>query len=332
MRMMWASVSSDKTHGYGVVGARLYRAFKDLGVDLVRPDSFDWDVEVVTALPMAWLIGGDFKRHDLVYHTMFEFYPVPSGWIDVLNRAGLVWFPSHFVQNLFNDCGLKTPSFVSGYGVDLDIFYPVDRHSRTGPLKYLIWGHKLTGRKNVLKTITAFIRAGLEDVELEVKVRSNMSASYIQNELGEPYPNITIFAEDWSTRELADWLRRGDVLIYLSGGEGFGLQPLEAMATGLPVICTDATGMTEYLSEDVAYLVPVTGKRVGDASYDLRFGGTFTCEEPDYDVAIELMRFVRYNIDEARAKGLSAADYVSRVWTWDLQAKQALANISAFYL
>jgi len=64
MKLAWAAVSADTTHGYGVVGAELYKAFVRVGADILLPDQFGWDAEVVTALPMAWVLGCD-SRPDL---------------------------------------------------------------------------------------------------------------------------------------------------------------------------------------------------------------------------------------------------------------------------
>jgi glycosyltransferase involved in cell wall biosynthesis len=42
------------------------------------------------------------------------------------------------------------------------------------------------------------------------------------------------------TYQLVDLVQRHDVLLYPSYGEGFGLIPLQAMVTGMPVVCTGA--------------------------------------------------------------------------------------------
>lgn len=51
------------------------------------------------------------------------------------------------------------------------------------------------------------------------------------------------------TDELALWYNCADVFIYPSVFEGFGLPVLEAMACGIPVICSDASSLPEVVGE-----------------------------------------------------------------------------------
>ena len=44
-------------------------------------------------------------------------------------------------------------------------------------------------------------------------------------------------------------LSAADVFVFPSRYEGFGLEPLEAMACGTPVICSDATSLPEVVGE-----------------------------------------------------------------------------------
>jgi glycosyltransferase involved in cell wall biosynthesis len=72
--------------------------------------------------------------------------------------------------------------------------------------------------------------------------------------------------EGWvSDEELRDLYRGATALVHPTRYEGFaGLQPLEAMAQGTPVIALDAPGVTEAL-RDVAVLVPGDAAALGAA-------------------------------------------------------------------
>jgi glycosyltransferase involved in cell wall biosynthesis len=69
------------------------------------------------------------------------------------------------------------------------------------------------------------------------------------NELG--VSNQVTFAGFVSEQEKIDWLAAADLYVSTSQHEGFGLVFLEAMAQGLPVICYDNGGQTDYLEDGV---------------------------------------------------------------------------------
>jgi glycosyltransferase involved in cell wall biosynthesis len=89
----------------------------------------------------------------------------------------------------------------------------------------------------------------------------------------------------WVSDEQLRALYRGAVaLVHPARYEGFaGLQPLEAMAQGTPVIALDAPGVTEALS-DVAELVPEDATALGDAMRRLSDPG-FGTEMADRGIA-----------------------------------------------
>lgn len=61
--------------------------------------------------------------------------------------------------------------------------------------------------------------------------------------------------------ELPGWYRAADAFAFPSAKEGFGLAVLEAMAAGLPVVCSDIPVFREFLGDGAALLT-----RVGDAA------------------------------------------------------------------
>lgn len=330
MRLAWAGIAHpDHPYGYGVINKRLSMALSQAGATILPPRAFGWDAIVGVALPLAWLTGPQ-----VVMHTMYEAEPLPADWVTVLNRCGLVWSPSHYCKDLFRDAGVTTPIFVSGYGVDQEIFYPVARPSASvqagGPFRFLVWARGLVSRKNALLAARAFLAAHLpvDEAVLEVKVNQDFASEgmIFKDEGGRMIRNVHIRTGDWTDTELGNWLRSGDCMIYLSAGEGFGLMPLEAMATGLPVICAHNTGMMDYLTPENAWLVP-TARRVASPNYSQRFGVESTWCEPDFDAAVELIRRAFYNREEGMAVGGRAAEDVASLWTWAGAGRRALAAI-----
>lgn len=59
-----------------------------------------------------------------------------------------------------------------------------------------------------------------------------------------------------SDAELRNLYWAGDCFVLLSKAEGLGLPVMEAMACGLPCVCTDAGGMAENLADGRGWLVP----------------------------------------------------------------------------
>jgi glycosyltransferase involved in cell wall biosynthesis len=58
--------------------------------------------------------------------------------------------------------------------------------------------------------------------------------------------------------ELYKYLSQGSVFVYFSMDEGFGMALLEAMASGLPVICTANVGAKDAVREGVdGFILPI---------------------------------------------------------------------------
>ncbi len=128
LRIAWAPFAhADAPMGYGVIASKLREALTSAGADMLPSTTFGWDCVVAVSLPAAWPSGQHGRREDLVWHTMFDMEVLPPGWADVLNRNAAVWVPSTWCKDVFEANGVTVPVFVSGYGVDGSIFYPVDR-------------------------------------------------------------------------------------------------------------------------------------------------------------------------------------------------------------
>lgn len=320
--------------GYAYVAHRLRTGLQSIGATFLSSYLHGWDLLVAVCTPTAWIIGNTGqKRPDVVYHTMFEADPLPEGWVSNMNNAGLVWTPSAWCRDLFKSSGVTTPILVSGYGVDHHVYKYTSRRDRTGPMKFVVWADILTGRKNALTAIKAFIRAQCRDAILEVKLRDvpgidpGSSRRFVYE--GIARDDIILHVGTWTRSEIVSWLQGADCAIYPSGGEGFGLMPLEAASTGLPTICANNTGMREYLRPD-SYLLVDCNEREVSSSYTAGFHESITTLKPDFDQLTDHIRWAYTHRDELWDIGDRAYTH-SLDWSWEKKVEEAYTGLKAYW-
>lgn len=303
--------------GYGHVSQHLRKGLQEQGATFVNAYTGGWGLLMAVCTPAAWLLPGNLKRSDVVIHTMFETEPLPPGWTDNLNKCGLIWTPSQYCFDLFQNAGVTTPIFKVGYGVEPVYEYVQRDPKRDGRMRFGVWGENLIGRKNVLKSVWAWLDAALPEAELEVKVNNFAgmnSRTAFADKHGKPLADITLHMGDWPRPKLIRWLQSLDCLIYLSAGEGYGLMPLEAAATGCPVIVHNCTGMTEYANSDCYLLVESKG-REKSVTYSMGYGYQCTQFKPDWDQAVEQIRWAYHHRVELADMGYRASeDAHARTW------------------
>jgi glycosyltransferase involved in cell wall biosynthesis len=125
-----------------------------------------------------------------------------------------------------------------------------------------------------------------------------------------------------SARGMAHLLRGADCYVSPYRAEGFNLPVLEAMACGVPVICT-AGGPTDEFTDgafaqrirSVSVRKRLTEKESGDAL------------EPDGDHLVELMRDAARNRDRRHEAGARAARHAVEKFTWDAVTDRLLAAL-----
>jgi glycosyltransferase involved in cell wall biosynthesis len=328
MKLSWCTLAHGDDHGYAVVAKELCLAVEKAGATFLEPWRFGADLTVIFALPSVYFFPAGRPRRDIVWHTMIEVEPTPTDWIPIMNLCGAVWAPSRWVAEQFEAQGVTVPIFVSGYGISPTVHHPHQRPARAG-LKVGVWGDVFGSRKNVAMAIDCFVKADLPaDATLEVKVNAPRWITPKTFTVdGKADDRVAILNGSWSIAVLTDWLRSLDVLLYLSGGEGYGLMPLEAMACGTPVIASIHTGMADYMTPANTLEVPTVGM-VESPTYDFRFGYKAFQRLPDGDAVIERLRWAYFNHDALTALGTRAAADAATL-TWDRAGEQALAQLQA---
>ena len=254
-----------------------------------------------------------------IIYTMFESDKLPDDWKDYLEAADLILVPSKWCQSVFKKAGFDTTVVPLGYNSRM--FQLLDRQPKVENRDYFTFLHynAFNIRKGFPEVLKAFVKEFKRDEPVRLILKTTLDRMPIPI-YPEQYPNIEVILGKVSERELSSIMQRSDCFVFPSRGEGFGMTPLEAMATGMPAIVPNAHGITEYFNSDYMYEVNV--KEKCPALYSKYkgqdVGSMVVC---DVDHLAAQMRYVYEHQKEAREKGVKAAEYVKQ-WAFTETAKQ----------
>ena len=241
-------------------------------------------------------------------YTMVENTAVNPKWIEKCNGMSAIFVPAKFLVKVFQDSGCTKPIYVVRQGINSQLFpyYP-----RVKKPKFIFgtcgW---MDTRKNWKEMITAFtseFNQG-EDVELWIK---NTNNTFGYHEALDPRVKFIDELKDFSG--IYEFYSQLDCFLFPTRGEGAGMPPREAMATGLPVIMTNWSGMEEICNPDYNYpLTPVAIDLEDYRDYQPGFQARIDLQELMY-----YMRHVYENWEEAMAKGKKASEWMHKDWNWE---------------
>jgi len=123
------------------------------------------------------------------------------------------------------------------------------------PFRFLMYadGEWENHRKGFPLALKAFSEEFGTDsgVELYLKVTSTSEQLWhVEKSLPS---NVHIIKGKLAQHKLLTLLRKAHCLLFPSSGEGFGLPPREAMATGIPAILAGFAGLESITLEDIAF-------------------------------------------------------------------------------
>lgn len=294
-----------------------------------------WFPPLFETLPCPEIGYGGYRI--VIGRTMFETDRVNAQHVERCNRMDYVWVPTDFHVNTFVQSGVDPNKVVKiVQPVDWKFFDPVKYKPFYLPSK----GTLVLGSRSVnIKTESHFVFLSVFKWEhrkgWDVLLRSYLkefskvdgvalylltNPYYTENDFGN---KILEFVEGSDLeRPVHGWApvyvidnhiaqidfpriyKAADAFVLPSRGEGWGRPIVEAMAMSLPVIITNWSGPTEYMTEENSYPLPV--ERMSEV-IEGPFQGHLWAE-PSVDKLQNLMRHVMSNPEEAKAKGRQARE------------------------
>lgn len=300
--------SINSANGYGYATDNMLKSLSRLGYH-VEPNDSSADVEIWFDQPHHWNFSkGPYK---IGYHP-WESTELLPGWADIMNECDEIWTPSPLIAQWYKKyAGVKVPVYVYEHGVEHEPWAPIKREV-TDTINFLHVGAEAT-RKGGWDTVRAFRTAfpRRRDVSLTMKM-INSSWHGIPS-LGK----VNYMNTKYSLDKLAELFRSHHVYVYPSFGEGFGLTPLQAIATGMPTITLPGWApYSEFL--DPALNI---GHQMIDSPWPKIHPGKMM--QPSMDDIVLNMRFVADNYDLCLNYAESMAKEVHEKYDWDTLTKQA---------
>lgn len=304
-------------HGYGAATERIYTTLVEQGheVKLHNPDA---PVEISFTQPYNWKWSNPDAYH--VGYVPWESTRLPDGWLEIMSKADEIWATSPWVKRVFEKNGLNDVK-VFLHGVDTlgdQGWKRKRRRPDNRPIRFLHMGEPAPrkGGQMVYDTFRDLF-GDSDEVQLTVKAWHQSTVR------GAHSDNVKLITAELEPFELIDLVRRHDVLVYPSYGEGFGLIPLQAMATGMPVICTEA--WAPYRD----YLIPelrLRSRLITSPWKEMHPGNVYEPSEADLRAALMVCA------DPDEYKNLSLRAYgrsfdVERDFDWHDLTRSAFAHL-----
>ena len=253
------------------------------------------------------------NQYKIGYHP-WESTKLKDDWVGRMNDCDEVWTPSPLIAKWYAEDGVKKPIYVYEHGVD-KVWTPKKRQP-TDKIRFLHVGAEAS-RKGGWETLRLFRRAfaNRDDVELTLKM---VNPGWSLDRVGK----TSIVNRKMPLAELIGLFHDHHVFVYPSYGEGFGLNPLQAMSTGMPTICTGAWAPYErFLDPNLT----LDSKLVKSPWPEVHPGKMW---RPSADEIIDKMRWVADNYDQAHTFAQAQTAGIQVEYDWDNLTREAFDSLA----
>lgn len=328
---------NDKTtNGYTYASRNLVRELKKTNLDLrthedylpqfnppklppglgyfVRFEINDVPVLINNQLPLHFLKPVDYRGANVGF-CYWETNRLPDQFVSELNQMDEVWTTSRWARDVFIDSGVDVPVIDFNLGVNTDI-YELQEKAPEGKFVFMSIGGPST-RKNSQMVVDAFLSLyeGNSDYHLIVKSSGPSDARLIRDghNFGavSNHPQIDVVDYELSEQDLSAMYDRAHCVVYPTSGEGWGMMPFQAIAKGIPTICTDATACTEF-----AHMSVPLDYEWGTDNMTGIYDGCGTWAIPDFDDLCDKMVYVAKNHKEVKNFTMQGAWFIRNNYKW----------------
>lgn len=308
------------------------------------------NVRITRATVLYTFLGGFLAPEPGCYSiglTMLECDRIPQDWAARCNSMDEIWVPSTFNRATFTASGVCPEKIrVMPLGVDECRFHPDN-----SPLP--IRGRRGFAFLSVFEWIPrkgydVLLRAFLaefephEDVCLILRVHDNSAydphgqkidaeIAVFKSALGKTSgPPIILLPALMTPDDLARLYAAADCFVLPTRGEGWNMTALEAMACGVPTICTNWSAHLDFMTPENSFLIDVERLEpvpaFGIPNDKVYAGANWAC--PNEAHLRRLMRWAYNNRAQARDTGMKGSRDVIAGFTWEKVARRMYARLA----
>jgi len=294
-----------------------------INIDINSPKS---KVQLYYGSPDGFFYDHQYK----IQMTQWESTLVPPHWVDHAKRYDEWWTANKFGADAFINAGVPSEKVhVFEHGVDSSMWTPKKR-GLNGTIRFL---HVDSGspRKRGGLAVDAFRKAFGNNPDYEITLKySHHEASKVDwfdekilaNHGEWEGINIRHIKENLTLEHLISLFHYHDVLIYPSEGEGFGLIPLQALATGMPIIST-----SDWCSYDKYFIDNTIESHRGISDVVETYTRHGEVILPHFDSMVDIMKNVVLNFDNQSNKFFNQIPQVVKDYDWQLRTNDALDKL-----
>ncbi|QQR49699.1 glycosyltransferase family 4 protein [bacterium] len=201
------------------------------------------------------ILHNEYARHGLTFPPINQ--RIINKMLAEYEQADYIMTLSQFARQSFIDQGIR-PEKVLCLPCGMDVSYFAAQAPAKDPTNFRVIFVGLAGvRKGVHYLIEAWQQLNLPPASTELLIVGNVQKdlNHVLAKMSVP-TNVRFFGS--TTRATLRTLYQGsDLFVLPSLEDGFGMVIGEAMAAGLPVVCTTSTGAPDMITDDIeGFLVP----------------------------------------------------------------------------
>lgn len=313
MRRLYMAGYLDNCSGYGQLNSSLIQGFLKAGIQVTFfpfglaekhgkiPDEVLACVNKTRQPYPEFLIQPPSHKpiNNCVRLLLWETTRISADWVKHLNQCLAIITASNWNADCFSAAGVNVPIYKVPLFVPGNYEYSPPTHK-----PYFVFGcsgnmESQAPRKNLAAAIRAFQKAfppSVLDVKLNIKIGHR---HYVEPTTD---PRVSIIKSYLTDTQMREWYRELDVFVHPVKSEGWGFQPLQAMATGRPVIMCKYGAVVEFFDSQVGYELDYT---FGPASDMYTNSGHWAI--PNEDDLSNKMRWAYEHKEESINLGIAGA-------------------------